>query len=147
MHRTFSWRPHLSHVTCCGGSFLTYKGGAKPGRVERSYDQAGSRREQRGAGVDQAHELAKRFGKKCSPTRKARTMLNNPYGCHSQALTGPAKNTMLAQRNGRILKLVSPITLDRNFLEQMRANNPRYAHHLSPLFRGQQFRRSRRARR
>ena len=51
-------------------------------------------------------------------------MLNNPYGCHSQALTGPAKNTMLAQRNGRILKLVSPITLDRNFLEQWRANNP-----------------------
>ena len=51
-------------------------------------------------------------------------MRANPYGCHSQALTGPAKNTMLAQRNGRILKLVSPITLDRNFLEQMRANNP-----------------------
>ena len=51
-------------------------------------------------------------------------MLNNPYGCHSQALTGPAKNTMLAQRNGRILKLVSPLTLDRNFLEQWRTNNP-----------------------
>ena len=60
-------------------------------------------------------------------------MLNNPYGCHTQALTGPAKNTMLSQRNGRILKLVSPITLDRNFLEQFRANNPDalivYRHH------------------
>ena len=51
-------------------------------------------------------------------------MLSNPYGCHMQALTGPAKNIALSQRGGRILKLVSPATLDRGFIQQWRANNP-----------------------
>ena len=51
-------------------------------------------------------------------------MLSNPYGCHMQVLTGPAKNIALSQRGGRILKLVSPATLDRGFIQQWRANNP-----------------------
>ena len=51
-------------------------------------------------------------------------MLSNPYGCHMQVLTGPAKNIALSQRGGRILKLVSSITLDRGFIQQWRANNP-----------------------
>ena len=51
-------------------------------------------------------------------------MLNNPYGCHTQFLSGPAKQTMLSQHNARILKLVSPTALDRSFLSQWRAQNP-----------------------
>ena len=47
--------------------------------------------------------------------------LSNPYGAHSNAGTGPAKNTILSQRDGRLLKV---LWLDREFLEQYRANNP-----------------------
>ena len=45
----------------------------------------------------------------------------NPFGCHINALTGPAKNTALSQRNGRILKVLQ---IDRDFLQAWRNNNP-----------------------
>ena len=51
-------------------------------------------------------------------------MIDNPYGCHTMALTPEAKQTMLSQHNARILKLVSPTALDRSFLSQWRAQNP-----------------------
>ena len=47
--------------------------------------------------------------------------LSNPYGCHMNALTGPAKNMALSQRNGRLLKV---LTIDHDFLAQWRTNNP-----------------------
>ena len=47
--------------------------------------------------------------------------LSNPYGCHMNAMTGPAKNMALSQRNGRLLKV---LTIDHDFLVQWRTNNP-----------------------
>ena len=47
--------------------------------------------------------------------------LSNPYGGHSNAGTVEAKKTLLAQRDGRLLKV---LWLDREFLETYRANNP-----------------------
>ena len=47
--------------------------------------------------------------------------LSNPYGAHSNSPTGPAKNTILAQRGGRLLKV---LWLDRAFLEAYLVNNP-----------------------
>ena len=67
-------------------------------------------------------------------------MIDNPYGCHTMALTPEAKQTMLSQHNARILKLVSPTALDRSFLGQWRAQNPDGTDHLPPLFRRQQSR-------